>query len=122
VGPDWTKVYIHISQLAIHTKNLAHDRHIALFVAEPDRQEKNPLSLRRINLQGEARPLDPKSPDYADVQARYVERFPQSAMMFQFADFQLWVLEMTSAHFVAGFGRAFLAKHHAPLDWTHQGA
>lgn len=121
VGKDWTQVSIHISQLALHTKNLARDPRIALFIAEPDRPEKNPLALQRINLQGEAKPMEVNTPLYSTVQASYIARFPHSAMMFQFADFRLWTLEMAAAHFVAGFGRAFLATRDAPATWIHQG-
>lgn len=120
LGEDWGRIYIHISQLALHTKNLTRDPRVALFVAEPDRPEKNPLALKRINLQGTAHPLEPNSPQYAEVQARYIARFPQAALTFQLPDFRLWVLDMRAAHFVAGFGRAFLAVKDAPQAWIHQ--
>ena len=121
IGDNWTQMFIHISQLASHTKNLAHDRRIALFLAEPDRPEKNPMALKRINLQGEAQPLPPTSKDYETIKQQYLECFPQSAMTFQLPDFQLWSLLMTSAHFVAGFGRAFHAQCDTPGVWLHQG-
>ena len=118
---DWTQVHIHISQLAAHTKNLSGDRRVALFLAEPDRLEKNPLALKRVNLQGHAQPVTPESPRHEDIKRRYIQRFPQSAMTFQLADFQLWTLEMATAHFVAGFGRAYLATKDDPSKWVHQG-
>jgi len=121
MGNNWTRIFIHISQLAAHTKNLSHDGRIALFLAESDHPEKNPMALKRINLQGEARALEPASADYETIKQRYLERFPQSAMTFQLPDFRLWMLEMTAAHFVAGFGRAFLATRDAPSSWIHQG-
>lgn len=116
----WTRVFIHISQLAVHTKNLALDRRIALFVSEPDRPEKNPLALKRINLQGMAEPLAATSQEYETIKQQYLARFPQAAMTFQLPDFKLWALHMTTAHFVAGFGRAFSATHDSPMVWAHQ--
>jgi putative heme iron utilization protein len=119
-GKHWTRAYIHVSRLALHTEHLLHDPRVGLFVSEPDRQGKNPLALRRINLQGEAALLNVGAPDYAEVKARYLARFPQSAMMFGFADFALWELRLQDAHLVLGFGQAYLAEANTPLTWIHQ--
>jgi heme iron utilization protein len=42
-GEHWTRAYIHVSRLALHTERLLHDSRVGLFVSEPDRQEKNPI-------------------------------------------------------------------------------
>ena len=119
-GKDCTRAYIHVSRLALHTEHLLRDSRVGLFVSEPDLPGKNPLSLRRMNLQGEAALLNVDAPDYAEVKARYLARFPQSAMMFGFADFSLWELRLQTAHFVLGFGQAYLAEAAIPLSWIHQ--
>jgi len=119
-GERWTRAHIHVSRLAMHTTHLLHDSRVGLFVSEPDLPGKNPLSLRRMNLQGEAAQLNVDAPDYAEVKARYLARFPQSAMMFGFADFSLWELRLQDAHLVLGFGQAYLAEATAPLTWIHQ--
>ena len=119
-GEHWTRAYIHVSRLALHTEHLLRDSRVGLFVSEPDRPGKNPLSLRRMNLQGEATLLNVDAPDYAEVKAQYLARFPQSAMMFGFADFALWELRLQDAHLVLGFGQAYLAEAATPLAWTHQ--
>ena len=119
-GEHWTYAYIHVSRLALHTDHLLRDSRVGLFVSEPDLPGKNPLSLRRMNLQGEAALLNVTAPDYAKMKARYLARFPQSAMMFGFADFSLWELRLQDAHLVLGFGQAYLAEATAPLTWIHQ--
>jgi putative heme iron utilization protein len=119
-GEHWTHAYIHVSRLALHTEHLLRDPRVGLFVSEPDRQGKNPLSLRRMNLQGEAVLLNVDAPDYFEVKARYLARFPQSAMMFGFADFAFWELRLQNAHLVLGFGQAYLAEANTPLTWIHQ--
>jgi putative heme iron utilization protein len=119
-GHDWTRAYIHLSRLALHTEHLLHDSRVGLFVSEPDRLGRNPSALRRMNLQGEAALLDVGVPDYAEVKERYLARFPQSAMMFGFADFALWELRLQDAHLILGFGQAYLADSTAPLAWIHQ--
>jgi heme iron utilization protein len=119
-GTDWTRAYIHLSRLALHTEHLLRDPRVGLFVSEPDRPGKNPLALRRMNLQGEASLLDVGAPGYLEVKERYLARFPQSAMMFGFADFALWELRLQDAHLVLGFGQAYLSHATAPLAWLHQ--
>ncbi len=119
-GEHWTRAYIHVSRLALHTEHLLRDPRVGLFVSEPDRQGKNPFSLRRMNLQGEAVLLNADASDYVEVKARYLARFPQSTMMFGFADFSLWELRLQNAHLVLGFGQAYLAEANTPLTWIHQ--
>ncbi len=119
-GEHWTSAYIHVSRLALHTDHLLRDPRVGLFVSEPDRPGKNPLALRRMNLQGEASLLDVEAAGYLAVKERYLARFPQSAMMFGFADFSLWELRLQDAHLVLGFGQAYLSHATAPLAWLHQ--
>lgn len=119
-GEHWTRAYIHVSRLALHSEHLMRDSRVGLFVSEPDRPGKNPLVLRRMNLQGEAAMVNVAGPDYAEVKERYLARFPQSAMMFGFADFSLWELRLEGAHLVLGFGQAYLADATNPLSWVHQ--
>lgn len=119
-GEQWTRAYIHVSRLALHTGHLLQDVRVGLFVSEPDRPEKNPSALRRMNLQGEAVLLQAGGLDYAAAKERYLARFPQSAMMFGFADFSLWELRLQDAHLILGFGQAYLADATTPLSWIHQ--
>ncbi len=109
-GSDWTRAYLHLSRLALHTQHLLTDPHVSLFIAEPDGPGKNPLALRRMNLQGEAAVLSPDAPSYGEIRERYLERFPQAEMMFGFGDFALWELRLEDAHFVLGFGQAFVSS------------
>jgi len=119
-GEQWTRAYIHVSRLALHTEHLLRDPRVGLFVSEPDRLGKNPLALRRMNLQGEAALLHAGASGYAEVKERYLARFPQSAMMFGFTDFSLWELRLQDAHLILGFGQAYLAEARTPFTWTHQ--
>lgn len=120
LGENWTRAYLHLSRLALHTQHLLQDPHVSLFLSEPDRPKKNPLALRRINLQGTAAILTPDAPAYAQMKDRYLARFPTSAMMFGFADFSLWELQLQDAHLVLGFGQAYQSTADASSHWTHQ--
>jgi putative heme iron utilization protein len=119
-GSDWTRAYLHLSRLALHTQHLMTDPRVSLFIAEPDGPGKNPLALRRMNLQGEATILPPDAPSYEDIREQYLARFPQAEMMFGFGDFALWELRLDDAHFVLGFGQAFVSSGATPTRWVHQ--
>jgi heme iron utilization protein len=119
-GPDWTKAYLHLSRLALHTQHLLADPRVSLFIAEPDGPDKNPLALRRINLMGQAAPLSFDAPSYGELKERYLSRFPQAEMMFGFRDFALWELRLEDAHFVLAFGQAFISTAATPAKWAHQ--
>lgn len=119
-GSDWTKAYLHLSRLALHTQHLLADPHMSLFIVEPDVPGKNPLALRRINLIGQAAPLSLDAPSYDEIKKRYLSRFPQAEMMFGFGDFALWELRLEDAHFVLGFGQAFISTSATPTRWVHQ--
>lgn len=120
LGENWTRAYVHLSRLALHTQHLLQDPHLSLFLSEPDHPEKNPLALRRMNLQGTAVILTAEAPAYAGIKERYLARFPKSAMMFGFADFSLWELQMQDAHLVLGFGQAYQSTADSPDLWAHQ--
>ena len=119
-GDDWTRVYLHLSDLALHSRHLRDDPRVGLILAEPDQPGRNPLALKRMNLQGDAAPLSDQQPGYERIKQSYLERFPQSAMMFGFGDFHLWELRMREAHLVLDFGQAYLADDRTPSQWVHQ--
>jgi len=119
-GANWTRAYLHLSRLALHTQHVMTDPKISLFIAEADGPEKNPLALRRINLQGEAVVLSPDTPTYDEIKERYLKRFPQAEMMFGFGDFALWELRLEEAHFVLGFGQAYVSSAATASKWVHQ--
>lgn len=119
-GSDWTRAYLHLSSLALHTQHLLADPLVSLFIAEPDGPGKNPLALKRMNLQGKAVVLSPEAPSYDEMKQRYLLRFPQAEMMFGFGDFALWELRLENAHFVLGFGQAFVSTAATPSRWVHQ--
>ncbi|ULA63205.1 MAG: Pyridoxamine 5'-phosphate oxidase [Nitrospira sp.] len=120
LGENWTRAYLHLSRLALHTQHLLQDPQVSLFLSEPDHPEKNPLALRRMNLQGTAIILSAETPAHTTIKERYLARFPKSAMMFGFADFSLWELQLQDAHLVLGFGQAYQATASSPELWTHQ--
>ena len=119
-GNNWSRVYLHLSRLALHTQHVSADSRVSLFIAEPDKPGKNPSALQRVNLQGDAVILPSTDAAYETVKQLYVLKFPQSQLMFGFEDFALWKLRMTDAHLVLGFGQAYQACSRNPGQWLHQ--
>ena len=106
VLPDGSAMVIHVSHLATHTKDMLDSPGVSIMVVAPLAPELSPQELPRVTIQGQAVLCDATSPRYAEAKSAYVERFSQSAGMFDFADFQLFLIEPTSARYVGGFARA----------------
>jgi putative heme iron utilization protein len=100
-------VYLLISRLANHTRDLLADPRAALLVAEPDAGAHDPQGLARLSLRGRVRFLDDGEPDHSAARATYLGRFPTAEMLMQLGDFLLARFEPSGARFIAGFGRIY---------------
>jgi heme iron utilization protein len=87
-----------ISQLALHTKNIAADARVSLMLDE--RKEGDPLQGARVTLMGVA-----AKTESADARRRYLTYQPEAEMFAGFADFAFYEVKLKGAHLVAGFGR-----------------
>ena len=88
-----------ISDLAEHAKNIAVDPRAALLV-DGTAGRVDPLTGPRVTVLGTV-----EKTDDARLRARFVARHPSAALYADFADFHLYRVAVTRAHFVAGFGR-----------------
>ena len=104
---DLSAFFIHVSGLALHSKDLLRDPRVALMIAEPDRPSHNPQALARASISGDAQPLTADDPGLDEARARYLARHPAAAINFQLGDFFLVRIRPVSARFVAGFGRIY---------------
>lgn len=50
ITDDWSRLYLHLSRLALHTQQVLENLRVSLFIAEPDGAGKNPSALQRLNL------------------------------------------------------------------------
>jgi putative heme iron utilization protein len=104
--PGATDFIIHVSQLAAHTKDMLASPQVSLLVIAPPAPGVMAQELARITVQGEARQYVQGTPEHAVAKAAYLARFPQSEMMFGFADFSLFAIVPASIRFVGGFAQA----------------
>jgi putative heme iron utilization protein len=104
--PGESRLFIHVSALATHTRDMhEHPRVSLLVMAEPD-ATLLPQALPRVALQADAVTLAREDPEYARARAAYLGRFPDAAQTFELGDFSIVALQPTSARLIAGFGQA----------------
>jgi|SRR5690349_18349947 heme oxygenase (biliverdin-IX-beta and delta-forming) len=97
--PDFSAFYVHVSRLAWHTQDMAHDPRVALSIAEADDRRADPFTLMRVTIRGDAAQLE------GGPKEAWLARFPEQAINFELADFSFWKITPRDARFVAGFGR-----------------
>jgi heme iron utilization protein len=103
---DAGELLIHVSALAVHTKDMIEHPRVSLLVMAPDADSPSPQARPRATLFGDAEPLAPDSADYAAAKALYLARFPQSAQVFELPDFTLFRVRPGAVRLVGGFAQA----------------
>jgi putative heme iron utilization protein len=101
-APAFSAFYVHVSRLAWHTQDMAHDARVALSIAETDDGRADPFTLMRVTVRGTASLFPDEKKEMKTV---WLARFPEQAINFELADFSFWQITPKDARFVAGFGR-----------------
>jgi len=115
--PDGVRLFIHVSALAPHTRDmLEHPRVSLLVMAEPGASVAA-QALPRVALQADALTLSRDAPDHEAARTAYLGRFPDAAQTFELGDFSLVALQPVSARLVAGFGSAGALAGEALAAW-----
>jgi hypothetical protein len=104
---DFTAFYIHASRLALHTQDILKDSRVSLMIAETDTGEKDPQTLARVSIRGEAVAIPPTDADYDEAKAVYLAKFPEAAFNFTLGDFSIYKIVPRTARYVAGFSKIF---------------
>jgi len=106
--PGFAGFLLHLSRLSAHTRNLLASPSASIVISETDTaQIRDPQTLGRVSIQGEARPIREDLKGYPEAKALYEKRFPESSPLFGFEDFLLFRFVPREARFVAGFARAY---------------
>lgn len=97
-------IYILLSDLARHSKNIAKNSSVSLLIVE-----NAPLipihEKKRATLRGHAqRTTDPEK--IASLKKRYLEAFPRSEIFFTLPDFRFYEIAVLEIHWIGGFGKA----------------
>ena len=105
IGRDGNFV-LHVSRLAAHTRDMLDNPDVSLLITESETPGKMPQELARVTVQGRAAMLDRDSEKHTDAREVYLSRFPDAAPLFEFSDFNIFIIKPVSARVIAGFGQA----------------
>lgn len=107
VADDGSQLYVHVSRLAQHTRDMLADPRVSMMIVESEDGSKAPQALARVTIEANAEELSPDAGGYEAARACYLARLPGSRAMFDLDDFSLFAVVPVSARFVGGFARAF---------------
>lgn len=86
-----------LSDLAVHTRNIAHDARVSLLFA---RAGADPVAGARVTVLGHARRTDDER-----LRARFLARHHNAREFAAFSDFHLYRVDIDAVHFIGGFGQ-----------------
>ena len=102
------EIYLYLSELASHTRNLQQNPVISLLLLEPESGRGNAFARKRISLQGKVEVVGRDSPLFARVMAEFHQRFGQVVELIEgLPDFHLFRVTARQGRFVRGFAQAF---------------
>jgi putative heme iron utilization protein len=104
---DFGALVLRVSRLAWHTQDMLQDPRVSLVIAEPDDARPDPQTLARVTLRGTAVQQPGHGAEFERLKRAWLERFRQSAVTFELADFAFWRIAPRDARFVAGLGRTY---------------
>ena len=76
----------------------------------PSLNSRNPQTLARLSIQGEARPIPTGDLEHDAARDLYLSKFPTAALNYGLGDFLMVRIRPRSARLVTGFGRIFDLK------------
>jgi putative heme iron utilization protein len=107
VAQDFSAFYIFISHLDQHTVDMQKDKRMCLLIAQTDDGRADPQTLARVTIRGTAEMMEIGEPGYTPVKRQYIERFPESQILFKLEDFGLWRIKPKGGRYVVGLVKAF---------------
>lgn len=110
-APDLSTIYLHLSRLAYHTRDILDDPRVSLMINERDQGQRNPQTLARVSIMSSAQELGRDSAPYLRAKAIYLDKYPEAEMVFQLGDFSIFEIIPVKARYVAGFGQIFNLQH-----------
>jgi putative heme iron utilization protein len=104
---DFTAFYIHVSQLAKHTRNLQGNSRVSLLISESEARVLDPQTVARVSILGIASRIARVDSEYEEIKSIYIKQNPQTEPNFDLHDFDMYRIDPTQARFIAGFGKIF---------------
>ena len=104
IDPDrFGKLYLLMSALARHTKNVKKNSFASVFVIEDG--EPYVYERRRVSAQGKLEEIPRATALFDTLKIQYLKLFPQASMLFSLPDFYFYELSIQELYFIGGFGK-----------------
>ncbi len=106
---DGDTIYIFISDIATHAKNIQTNPQVSSLFIEDENQSSNIFARRRISLQCDVVKLPRNSKKYFEIIQSFQTKFEGGtfAMLVKMADFNLYALTPIYGEATFGFGEAY---------------
>lgn len=100
--------YVFISELSIHTNNVAKTGQASVFFIEDEDKAKHLFARKRVTLQCETAEIGRDTEQHKNIMALFRDKFGLfMEMLEKNTDFHLYRIRPLKGAYVAGFGRAF---------------
>jgi heme iron utilization protein len=101
-------IYIYVSGLATHTKNIYANSRVSVLFIEDEAQTKQIFARRRLSFDCDPILLARDTPQWLGIIEKFQEKFGGIIeMLHSLPDFRIFQLTPTSGRFVIGFGAAY---------------
>lgn len=101
-------LYIYVSGLATHTKNIEINPQLSVLFIEDEAQTKQIFARRRLSFDCDANLLIRDTPEWIEIVEKFQEKFGEIIEMLRsLPDFRIFQLTPTKGRFVIGFGAAY---------------
>ena len=101
--PDFSAVLVHASALARHTQGLRPGAPFSILIHG---RVDDPLQVVRVSFEGEVATVEKDSAEYERGRELFLQRLPNSEVLFTLGDFTMYSLPLRHGRFVQGFARA----------------
>ena len=108
---DCRTVYLYLSDIAQHTKNLKNNSKSCLTIIKMDSDKQN---SERLTLLGDLKPVEKNKIE--ECASKYHEFFPKSREYAKMHGFNFYQFEISSCRWIGGFGKIAWLKNE---NWKH---
>ncbi|BAY89308.1 pyridoxamine 5'-phosphate oxidase family protein [Tolypothrix sp. PCC 7601] len=108
VMDDSYNIYIYVSGLVAHTKNILVNPHVSVLFIEDENQANQIFARRRLTFDCTATLIERDTEQWQKIVERFQNRFGEIIEVFLgLADFRIFQLTPNQGRFVVGFGSAY---------------
>jgi heme iron utilization protein len=105
---DAKNIYIYVSGLSTHTKNIYANPHVSILFIEDEAKTKQIFARRRLSFDCTATLLERETDQWNQIVEKFQGRFGEIIEMLRsLPDFRIFQLTPTEGRFVIGFGAAY---------------